>query len=166
MRTLMNYFANAIIFFNHKLVCSYDNACCVTELCIPDLLIASHISPWAIDSQNRLNPRNGLCLIASPGTWVNCECVSEITGNQERSDRWIPVWLLTTVLSSFTSVANQNSAIPSFSMFSKTFPSCQIVDPVAFFSQNPFVGHLRKIRHILTVARLPAGYGPCLILFH
>jgi predicted restriction endonuclease len=28
------------------------------------LLVASHIVPWAEDSANRLNPRNGLCLNA------------------------------------------------------------------------------------------------------
>jgi len=28
------------------------------------LLIASHIVPWSQDKQNRLNPRNGLCLSA------------------------------------------------------------------------------------------------------
>ena len=28
------------------------------------LLIASHIVPWSKDKQNRLNPRNGLCLSA------------------------------------------------------------------------------------------------------
>ena len=30
----------------------------------PRLLIASHIVPWAKDRNNRLNPRNGLCLSA------------------------------------------------------------------------------------------------------
>ena len=30
----------------------------------PRLLIASHIVPWSKDKQNRLNPRNGLCLSA------------------------------------------------------------------------------------------------------
>ena len=31
---------------------------------MPDLLVASHIIPWAQDKNNRLNPRNGLCLNA------------------------------------------------------------------------------------------------------
>jgi len=30
----------------------------------PRLLIASHIVPWSKDKNNRLNPRNGLCLSA------------------------------------------------------------------------------------------------------
>jgi predicted restriction endonuclease len=28
----------------------------------PRLLVASHIVPWKNDTENRLNPRNGLCL--------------------------------------------------------------------------------------------------------
>lgn len=28
----------------------------------PRLLVASHIKPWNVDSNNRLNPKNGLCL--------------------------------------------------------------------------------------------------------
>jgi predicted restriction endonuclease len=31
---------------------------------IPELLIASHIVPWAADKANRMNPQNGLCLNA------------------------------------------------------------------------------------------------------
>ncbi|SUA24417.1 Uncharacterised protein [Neisseria gonorrhoeae] len=30
----------------------------------PELLVASHIKPWREDKDNRLNPRNGLCLNA------------------------------------------------------------------------------------------------------
>ena len=30
----------------------------------PQLIVASHIIPWAKDEKNRLNPRNGLCLSA------------------------------------------------------------------------------------------------------
>jgi putative restriction endonuclease len=31
---------------------------------IPDLLFASHIIPWAVNEQERLNPENGICLSA------------------------------------------------------------------------------------------------------
>ncbi|MGY0426928.1 MAG: HNH endonuclease [Polaribacter sp.] len=34
----------------------------MTGLSIPQLLVASHIIPWSVDKENRLNPRNGLCL--------------------------------------------------------------------------------------------------------
>ena len=49
-------------FFRRAVLASYEGRCCVTELSEPRLLVASHIVPWASDSKNRLNPRNGLCL--------------------------------------------------------------------------------------------------------
>lgn len=51
-------------FFRASVLAAYDNRCCVTGLPITELLVASHIVPWAYDSKNRLNPRNGLCLNA------------------------------------------------------------------------------------------------------
>jgi putative restriction endonuclease len=38
--------------------------CCITGLKVRKLLVASHIKPWSADKENRLNPRNGLCLNA------------------------------------------------------------------------------------------------------
>jgi putative restriction endonuclease len=51
-------------FFRKTILASYDNKCCVTGITNADLLIASHIKPWAVDRKNRMNPRNGLCLNA------------------------------------------------------------------------------------------------------
>jgi putative restriction endonuclease len=51
-------------FFRRRIVSAYGARCCVTGLRVPELLVASHISPWAEDAPNRLNPRNGLCLNA------------------------------------------------------------------------------------------------------
>ncbi len=51
-------------FFRHSIMASYKTTCCITGINIPALLVASHIIPWSIDSQNRLNPTNGLCLNA------------------------------------------------------------------------------------------------------
>lgn len=51
-------------FFRHTILSSYDNKCCITGLSIPELLVASHIIPWAIDKKNRMNPCNGFCLNA------------------------------------------------------------------------------------------------------
>ena len=51
-------------YFRTAVLNSYGNRCCVTGLSVPDLLIASHIKPWA-DSDirtERTNPCNGLCL--------------------------------------------------------------------------------------------------------
>jgi predicted restriction endonuclease len=49
-------------FFRSAVLASYDMKCCMTGLAVPELLVASHIVPWAADEKNRLNPRNGLCL--------------------------------------------------------------------------------------------------------
>lgn len=49
-------------FFRDMILASYENKCCITGINLPDLLVASHIIPWAKDVKNRLNPENGLCL--------------------------------------------------------------------------------------------------------
>ena len=49
-------------FFRASVLSAYYFKCCITGLSIPDLLVASHIIPWAKNTENRLNPRNGLCL--------------------------------------------------------------------------------------------------------
>ena len=51
-------------FFRKVILATYNYSCCITGLSVPELLIASHIVPWSIDKNNRLNPRNGLCLNA------------------------------------------------------------------------------------------------------
>ena len=51
-------------FFRAAVLSAYDNKCCVTGLAVPELLVASHIIPWASDPKQRMNPRNGLCLNA------------------------------------------------------------------------------------------------------
>ncbi|MFP5438159.1 MAG: HNH endonuclease [Bacteroidia bacterium] len=49
-------------FFRSTILSSYNLKCCITGLSISDFLVASHIKPWSIDKDNRLNPHNGLCL--------------------------------------------------------------------------------------------------------
>ena len=51
-------------FFRAMILSAYNNTCTITGIDVPGLLIASHIIPWSKDKQNRLNPRNGLCLNA------------------------------------------------------------------------------------------------------
>lgn len=51
-------------FFRKRILSIFDYTCCVTGIRIPSLLVASHIVPWAKSVENRLNPRNGLCLNA------------------------------------------------------------------------------------------------------
>lgn len=49
-------------FFRAAVLASYDYRCCITGLSISELLNASHIIPWSVDHNNRINPKNGLCL--------------------------------------------------------------------------------------------------------
>lgn len=49
-------------FFRSAVLSSYNLKCCITGLAMPNLLVASHIKPWAKDKENRTNPCNGLCL--------------------------------------------------------------------------------------------------------
>ena len=51
-------------FFRKSVLAAYNYKCCITGLGILELLNASHIIPWAKDENNRVNPRNGLCLNA------------------------------------------------------------------------------------------------------
>jgi putative restriction endonuclease len=37
-------------------------SCCISGINVPGLLVASHIKPWSEFPDDRLNPRNGLCL--------------------------------------------------------------------------------------------------------
>lgn len=50
--------------FRRAILASYNATCCMSGLRVPQLLVASHIVPWSMDTQNRLNPSNGLCLSA------------------------------------------------------------------------------------------------------
>lgn len=49
-------------FFRKTLLTAYRGKCGLTQIDQPQLLIASHIKPWAADERNRLNPRNGILL--------------------------------------------------------------------------------------------------------
>lgn len=48
--------------FRLSLMKGYNEHCCLSGIRNPDFLIASHIVPWSVDKENRLNPRNGLLL--------------------------------------------------------------------------------------------------------
>lgn len=49
-------------FFRSLILSIYRSKCAISGVDIPDLLIASHIIPWAKNAKERLNPQNGLCL--------------------------------------------------------------------------------------------------------
>ena len=51
-------------FFRRAVLASYGGRCCMSGVSTSELVVASHIVPWAKDEKNRLNPHNGLCLSA------------------------------------------------------------------------------------------------------
>lgn len=51
-------------FFRQAVLNAYGSRCAVTGLGIRDLLVASHIIPWNVAEQHRLDPQNGIALNA------------------------------------------------------------------------------------------------------
>ena len=49
-------------FFRDMVLSNYQNTCAVSGINIKEVLIASHIIPWAKNEQERINPSNGICL--------------------------------------------------------------------------------------------------------
>lgn len=49
-------------FFRQSVLNVYGSRCCITGINVPRFLVASHIKPWSRFPDERLNPRNGLCL--------------------------------------------------------------------------------------------------------
>ncbi len=49
-------------YFRDVVLNNFNGRCGVTQLPVRELLVASHILPWASYPNERLNPRNGLCL--------------------------------------------------------------------------------------------------------
>ncbi len=52
------------LFFRAAVMAAHEWKCCVTGITALELLRASHIVPWAQNTDLRLDPRNGLCLNA------------------------------------------------------------------------------------------------------
>lgn len=51
--------------FRSMILYNYEERCAITGINIPDLLVASHIIPWADSTpKQKLNPENGICLSA------------------------------------------------------------------------------------------------------
>lgn len=51
--------------FRRMLLTNYNCRCALTGLSLQPVLRASHISPWSDDTENRLNPSNGILLAAT-----------------------------------------------------------------------------------------------------
>ncbi len=50
--------------FRAMILNNYESRCAITGISVPELLVASHIIPWAVNEKERLNPENGICLSA------------------------------------------------------------------------------------------------------
>lgn len=48
--------------FRQIVLVNYSGKCAITGIDIPELLVASHILPWAKHENERLDPQNGICL--------------------------------------------------------------------------------------------------------
>ena len=48
--------------FRQIVLANYEGKCALTGIDLSELLVASHIIPWADNEQERLNPENGICL--------------------------------------------------------------------------------------------------------
>ncbi|MGE0283115.1 MAG: HNH endonuclease [Rhizobiaceae bacterium] len=49
-------------FFRTMVLSAYDFRCAITGIEQPELLVAGHIKPWALEVGRRLDPTNGICL--------------------------------------------------------------------------------------------------------
>ena len=52
-------------FFRASILAGYNHRCCICGIPHSEILIASHIIPWSLREDTRVNPENGLCLCAS-----------------------------------------------------------------------------------------------------
>jgi putative restriction endonuclease len=49
-------------FFRQSILSAYGVRCCISGINVPRFLVGSHIKPWRDFPNDRLDPRNGLCL--------------------------------------------------------------------------------------------------------
>lgn len=48
--------------FRQMILKTYQSRCAISDINLPELLVAGHIIPWSANEQERLNPENGICL--------------------------------------------------------------------------------------------------------
>ena len=63
-------------FFRDMVLTNYDGKCALTGIDLSELLVASHIIPWAANEQERLNPANGICLSSLYDKAFDCGLIS------------------------------------------------------------------------------------------
>lgn len=63
-------------FFRELVLTNYDSKCALTGIDLTELLVASHIIPWADNEEERLNPANGICLSSLYDKTFDCGLIS------------------------------------------------------------------------------------------
>ena len=112
-------------FFREGILSSYKEKCCITGLKVPGLLIASHIIPWSVNEQERLNLHNGLCLNALHDKAFDRGLITVSTEHE-------------VVLSSEIRHLNAPKTVKEF--FGK-FDGKKITMPEKFFPEKKFLEH-------------------------
>lgn len=69
-------------FFRDMVLTNYDYKCALTGIDLSELLVASHIIPWADNEQERLNPANGICLSSLYDKAFDCGLISFMDDGQ------------------------------------------------------------------------------------
>lgn len=65
--------------FRQIILSNYGNKCAISQIDIPEILVASHIIPWARCIEERLNPTNGICLSPLYDKTFDCGLISVTT---------------------------------------------------------------------------------------
>jgi hypothetical protein len=50
--------------FRERVLANFGYQCCLSDVSERDLLVASHVVPWSVRIDSRLDPSNGLCLFS------------------------------------------------------------------------------------------------------
>jgi putative restriction endonuclease len=87
--------------FRQIVLQNYSGKCAISGIDLPELLVASHIVPWATSPGERLNPQNGICLSALYdkaydngyiGIDENCVVVVSNALTEKRNQRYFKTW--------------------------------------------------------------------------
>ena len=63
-------------FFRNAVLANFEYRCAITDMAVPELLVASHIVPWSEDESRRADPTNGLCLNALYDKAFDCRLIT------------------------------------------------------------------------------------------
>jgi putative restriction endonuclease len=91
-------------FFRQAILSTYGVRCCISGINVPRLLVASHIKPWGKFPDDRLNPRNGLCLSTLHDAAFDAGLIT--------LDNWLSVVLSKRLRSFFPQPALEQNFIP------------------------------------------------------